>query len=32
MLVAMQVDAGLFEWDTPVQTIYPDFQLPTPPT
>jgi CubicO group peptidase (beta-lactamase class C family) len=30
MLVATQVDAGLFEWDTPVQTIYPDFQLPTP--
>jgi CubicO group peptidase (beta-lactamase class C family) len=30
MLVAMQVYAGLFEWDTPVQTIYPDFQLPTP--
>ena len=30
MLVATQVDAGLFAWDTPVQTIYPDFQLPTP--
>ena len=30
MLVATQVDVGLFEWDTPVQTIYPDFQLPTP--
>ena len=30
MLVATQGDAGLLAWDTPVQTIYPDFQLPTP--
>jgi CubicO group peptidase (beta-lactamase class C family) len=30
MLVATQVDAGLLEWDTPVRSIYPDFQLPTP--
>jgi CubicO group peptidase (beta-lactamase class C family) len=27
MLVAAQVDAGLFTWDTPVVKIYPDFKL-----
>jgi CubicO group peptidase (beta-lactamase class C family) len=27
MLVAAQVDEGLFTWDTPVVKIYPDFKL-----
>jgi len=30
MLIATLVDAGLFEWDTPVVEIYPDFALSNP--
>jgi CubicO group peptidase (beta-lactamase class C family) len=29
MLAATEVDAGLFDWDTKVESIRPDFRLPT---
>ncbi|MDK1029214.1 MAG: serine hydrolase domain-containing protein [Anaerolineae bacterium] len=30
MLVAVLIDAGYFDWDTPLVEIYPDFQLSNP--
>ncbi len=30
MLVAQLIDEGLFDWDTPVLELYPDFQTPDP--